>query len=71
MQKPSLSNIEQLAQYPRVLLLQGPVGGFFLQLANWLNKQGARVYKFNLNGGDDWFYPSTLADTFNYTQDSS
>lgn len=29
MQKPSLSNIEQLAQYPRVLLLQGPVGGFF------------------------------------------
>ena len=71
MQKPLISNIEQLAQYSRVLLLQGPIGGFFLQLANWLNKRGTQVYKINLNGGDDWFYPSTLADTFNYTQDSS
>lgn len=43
----------------RVLLLQGPVGPFFRQLADILKSAGAeRVHKVNFNGGDWLFYPS-------------
>ena len=40
-----------------VLLLQGPVGPFFKQLARWLEQAGATVHKINFNGGDLFFYP--------------
>ena len=40
-----------------VLLLQGPIGPFFARLARDLERVGARVSKFNFNGGDWLFYP--------------
>lgn len=42
----------------RVLLLQGPVGPFFWNLAKDLRLDGATVFKFNFNAGDWLFYPS-------------
>lgn len=41
----------------RVLLLQGPVGPFFWNLAKDLRRKGAEVFKFNFNAGDWLFYP--------------
>lgn len=41
----------------RVLLLQGPVGPFFWNLAKDLRGKGAEVFKFNFNAGDWLFYP--------------
>jgi capsular polysaccharide export protein len=41
----------------RVLLLQGPVGPFFTNLALDLRGAGAQVFKVNFNGGDWWFSP--------------
>ena len=41
----------------RVLLLQGPVGPFFRNLAKDLRSAGATVLKFNFNAGDWLFYP--------------
>ncbi|MDR0215263.1 MAG: capsular biosynthesis protein [Comamonas sp.] len=41
----------------RVLLLQGPVGPFFWNLAKDLRSVGATVFKFNFNAGDWLFYP--------------
>lgn len=41
----------------RVLLLQGPVGPFFWNLAKDLRGRGAQVFKFNFNAGDWLFYP--------------
>ena len=38
------------------LLLQGPIGPFFLRLAKQLRRQGMQVYKINFNGGDTLFY---------------
>ncbi|OCG19214.1 capsule biosynthesis protein [Gilliamella sp. App4-10] len=40
-----------------ILLLQGPIGPFFKNVAAWLQKSGCNVYKINLNGGDEHFYP--------------
>lgn len=40
-----------------ILLLQGPVGPFFKNVAKWLQNQGCKVYKVNLNGGDEFFFP--------------
>nr|WP_237399219.1 capsular biosynthesis protein [Gilliamella sp. Pas-s27] len=40
-----------------ILLLQGPIGPFFKNIAEWLQKFGCNVYKINLNGGDEYFYP--------------
>lgn len=40
-----------------ILLLQGPVGPFFFNLAHDLRKTGANVFKVNFNGGDLLFYP--------------
>ncbi|ASP17491.1 capsule biosynthesis protein [Neisseria sp. KEM232] len=54
------SNLEKLARKRRVLLLQGPVGPFFRRLALWLEARGARVFKFNFNGGDEACYPARL-----------
>lgn len=41
----------------RVLLLQGPVGPFFCNLAKDLRRVGAEVLKINFNAGDWLFYP--------------
>ena len=41
----------------RVLLLQGPVGPFFRNLAKDLEAVGAEVMKINFNAGDWLFYP--------------
>lgn len=39
------------------MLLQGPIGYFFQDLANWLNEQGKTVYKLNFNAGDESYFP--------------
>lgn len=48
----------RLAEYAgkRVLLLQGPMGPFFRELAQELRALGATVFKINFNAGDWWFY---------------
>ncbi|MFW2828915.1 capsule biosynthesis protein [Sphingomonas sp. ID0503] len=40
-----------------ILMLQGPVGPFFVRLAQDLRWAGANVHKINFNGGDWLFYP--------------
>lgn len=42
----------------RILLLQGPLGPFFYNLAQDLRASGAVVLKVNFNGGDWLFYPT-------------
>jgi capsular polysaccharide export protein len=55
MPKPIWSNFAG----KRVLLLQGPVGGFFQRVANALEAHGAHsVRKLNFNGGDWLFFRS-------------
>lgn len=52
------SNLQALARTShRVLLLQGPVGPFFADLASWLMRRGAQVWKVNFNAGDRACYP--------------
>ncbi len=41
----------------RLLMLQGPVGPFFMRFARDVEHAGAQVYKVNFNGGDWLFYP--------------
>ncbi|WP_423455408.1 hypothetical protein [Ottowia sp. VDI28] len=41
----------------RILLLQGPVGPFFWNLAKDLRSADATIFKFNFNAGDWLFYP--------------
>lgn len=50
-------NLEKLPNYKKVLLLQGPVGGFFQKLSEYWINRGAQVVKVNFNPGDDYFYP--------------
>ncbi len=60
-------NITRLLKYSHnILLLQGPVGPFFLDFAQWLRHQGKTVFKLNFNGGDEYFYPNTETGTFAY-----
>lgn len=47
--------------HKKILLLQGPVGPFFKNLAQDLIKHQAEVIKVNFNGGDSFFYPLGLA----------
>lgn len=55
---------EFLATSQRVLLLQGPHGPFFAQLAAWIRAEcGCEVFKLNFNGGDELFYPEGEAYT--------
>ena len=65
MKQPVLQNNLQnlLESAENILLLQGPVGDFFLRLADWLTANGKTVHKFNFNAGDDYFYPPTQAHT--------
>lgn len=49
----------------RILLLQGPIGPFFKDFADWLvNTQEKYVYKFNFNSGDKYYFSSTLENQF-------
>jgi capsular polysaccharide export protein len=59
------ARLDALAQHRHVLLLQGPNGPFFAQLAQRLDTLGARVTKVNLNAADQWFFkgPRALAYT--------
>lgn len=43
-----------------ILMLQGPVGPFFKDLAEDLERHGATVHKVNFNGGDRFFYPGAI-----------
>lgn len=49
----------------KIVMLQGPVGPFFKNLANDLENIGATVYKINFNGGDLFF--SSLQRIKNFT----
>lgn len=49
----------------RPLLLQGPMGPFFGQLANYLEASGLSVRKVHFNGGDEHFYRRN--DAIRYT----
>lgn len=60
------SNLSLLAENRRILLLQGPIGSFFQELADWLEKRGCDVFKINLNRGDEVFYSPNRARTFAY-----
>jgi capsular polysaccharide export protein len=48
--------LDHLPNYKKVLLLQGPVGGFFQKLSDYWTARGAEVIKVNFNPGDDHFY---------------
>ncbi len=65
--KNNLQNLLESAE--NILLLQGPVGDFFLRLADWLTENGKTVHKFNFNAGDDYFYPPTQAHTVVFHDD--
>ncbi|MDD6910148.1 capsule biosynthesis protein [Actinobacillus minor] len=52
----------------RVLLLQGPVGEFFFEFGKWLKLNQKMVYKINFNGGDEFFYPNSIENTFSYKE---
>ncbi|MCS3803357.1 capsular polysaccharide export protein [Chromobacterium alkanivorans] len=47
---------QALLSHQRLLLLQGPMGNFFNQLASWLRRHGAHVTKINFNGGDRLYH---------------
>lgn len=52
----------------RVLLLQGFIGYFFQELADYLSTQHQKtVFKIHFNAGDEWFYPVTRPHTYRYT----
>lgn len=48
-------HIEKLLRSKNILFLQGPMGGFFNQVAAWLQAKGMNTYKINFNGGD-WVF---------------
>lgn len=51
-------HVDKLLLSNKVLLLQGPMGGFFYRLSKWLNSKNIECYKINFNGGDRFFYKS-------------
>ncbi|MDD2893190.1 MAG: capsular biosynthesis protein [Halothiobacillaceae bacterium] len=51
--------LKQLVRHQNILLLQGPIGPFFAHLTDFLSRQGCRVLKIHLNGGDELFYRRT------------
>lgn len=48
-------HIEKLLRSKNVLFLQGPMGGFFNQVAAWLQGKGIATHKIDFNGGD-WIF---------------
>ncbi|UOO81747.1 capsule biosynthesis protein [Uruburuella testudinis] len=66
--EPIKSYLQELADTAnRILLLQGPIGHFFSDLADWLQQRGKVVFKLNFNAGDTLYYPETRPNTFTYT----
>ena len=59
-----MTSLDQLLSSQRVLLLQGPMGGFFAQLAGWLRARQIEVHKVNFNGGDRLFYRDPQVSDF-------
>ncbi|MGC6248885.1 capsule biosynthesis protein [Bisgaard Taxon 45] len=57
---------ELLESSTNFLLLQGPIGPFFMELADWLKTFRKQVFKINFNAGDDAFYPDSIPQTFSY-----
>lgn len=47
-----------LASADRILLLQGPLGYFFSDFADWLQLHGKTVFKIHFNYGDELFWRS-------------
>jgi capsular polysaccharide export protein len=58
--------LSSLPSYKNVLLLQGPVGPFFLKLAKFLEQREATAHKINFNAGDEWFYSPKRLNTSLY-----
>lgn len=58
-------HLDELVSSKKVLLLQGPMGNFFTQLADWLRQQGVECYKLNFNGGD-WFYYHSRENIYHF-----
>lgn len=48
--------LADLLSSKRVLMLQGPMGGFFSHLYDWLKEQHIDCHKVNFNGGDRLFF---------------
>lgn len=48
-------HVHQLINSERILLLQGPMGDYFSQLAKWLSSHHIHYLKVNFNGGDHFF----------------
>lgn len=58
-------HIDQLLLSKKVLLLQGPMGGFFQDFAAWLNSKDIKTFKLNFNGGDQFFFKANK-NVFDY-----
>lgn len=56
--------LQKLLRAKKVLLLQGPIGPFFNNFAEWLQQHHIQVSKVNFNGGD-WAY-SRHIHSFNF-----
>lgn len=61
-------HLDAIQASQKVLFLQGPMGGFFNRVADWLMAQQKQTFKVNLNGGD-WVFTHTSSYTavLNYT----
>lgn len=59
-----MTSLDQLLSSQRLLLLQGPMGSFFAQLAAWLRTRQIDVHKVNFNGGDRFFYRDDAVTDF-------
>ncbi|WP_119153275.1 capsule biosynthesis protein [Caldimonas tepidiphila] len=64
---PPPESFRALLGHQRPLLLQGPMGPFFDQLARFLLAQGKQVRKVHFNGGDELFYSATPAEPYTGT----
>lgn len=47
-----------LATSEKILLLQGPLGYFFPQLGQYLQRHNKQIFRLNFNQGDEYFYPN-------------
>lgn len=67
-----VNNLNELvASSQRILLLQGPIGHFFKELADWLSEtQQKTVYKLNFNSGDKLFFSTALHNQFIFDYNS-
>lgn len=59
-----------LLQCKQVLMLQGPMGGFFNRVAAWLQAHDIVVHKINFNGGDWLFHRRLQAVNYRGTLDA-